>query len=125
MASTIQPAEFTQAINEILGDYSKDVREVVDKSITSVARDAQKELKTAGSFKGTTYKKSWAVRIEKKRIYTNATVYNRKPGLTHLLEFGHIKQNGGRTREFPHIAPVNDQVQSEVIKKIEENLNDI
>lgn len=125
MASTIRPAEFTQAINDILGDYSHDVREVVDKSITTVAREAQKELKSAGTFKGTVYKKSWAVRIEKKRIYTTATIYNRKPGLTHLLEFGHIKQNGGRTREFPHIAPVNEEIQSEVIKKIEENLNDI
>lgn len=121
--STIQPGKFASAISEILGDYDKDVREVVDKSITEVAKDAQKKLKQSGDFRGSgKYKKSWAVRIEKKRIYTNATVYNKKPGLTHLLEFGHVKQNGGRTRAFPHIAPVNDEVQDEVIKKIEEAL---
>lgn len=121
--STIQPGKFASAISEILSDYDKDVREVVDKSITEVAKDAQKTLKQSGDFRGSgKYKKSWAVKIEKKRIYTNATVYNKKPGLTHLLEFGHVKQNGGRTRAFPHIAPVNDKVQDEVIKKIEEAL---
>lgn len=121
--STIQPASFASAISEILSQYDDDVREIVDASITEVARDAQKKLKKSGSFGGTgEYKKSWAVKIEKKRIYTNATVYNKKPGLTHLLEFGHVKQNGGRTRAFPHIAPVNDAVQDEVIKHIEEKL---
>lgn len=119
----IQPASFAAAINDILDDYDKDVREVVNQSIAEVAKDAQKALKKSGDFRGSgKYKKSWAVKIEKKRIYTNATVYNKKPGLTHLLEFGHVKQNGGRTRAFPHIAPVNDEVQSEVIKKIEEKL---
>ena len=121
--STIQPASFASEISEILSQYDEDVREVVDQSITEVAKDAQKTLRQSGDFGGTgKYKKSWATKIEKKRIYTAATVYNKKPGLTHLLEFGHVKQNGGRTRAFPHIAPVNDKVESEVIKKIEEKL---
>lgn len=125
MAQTIQPAELASAINQILDEYQEDVDEVVTKSITEVAKDAAKELKSAGSFGGTgKFKKSWSVKIDKKRIYTEATVYNKKPGLTHLLEFGHAKQNGGRVDGFNFIAPVNEKVQTEVVKKIEEKLND-
>ena len=125
MAQKIQPAELTTAINEILNDYEGDVSEIVNKSITEVARDTTKQMKSAGSFGGTgKFKKSWTVKIEKKRLYTDATVYNKKPGLTHLLEFGHVKQNGGRTKAFDFIAPVNDKVQTEVVRKIEEKLND-
>lgn len=125
MAQTIQPAELASTINQLLDEYQEDVDEVVTKSITEVAKDAAKTLKSAGSFGGTgKFKKSWSVKIEKKRIYTEATVYNKKPGLTHLLEFGHAKQNGGRTKAFDFIAPVNEKVQTEVVRKIEEKLND-
>lgn len=125
MAQTIHTDGLASAINEILKDYTQDVEEAADASIEETAKDAQKELKTAGTFGGTgKFKKSWRVKIEKKRISTEATVYNAKPGLTHLLEFGHAKANGGRTRAFDFIAPVNEKVQTDVIKKIEEKLND-
>ena len=125
MAQTIQAAELTSAINSLLDEYQKDVEKVVDQSITEVAKESAKKLKSAGSFGGSgKFKKSWSVKIEKKRVYTEATVYNKVPGLTHLLEFGHAKQNGGRTRAFGFIAPINDEVQTEVVKKIEEKLND-
>ena len=118
MAQTIHTDGLASAINEILKDYTQDVEEAADASIEETAKDAQKELKTAGTFGGTgKFKKSWRVKIE-------ATVYNAKPGLTHLLEFGHAKANGGRTRAFDFIAPVNEKVQTDVIKKIEEKLND-
>ena len=125
MAQTIQPAELASTINQLLDEYQEDVDEAVTKSITEVAKDAAKTLKSAGSFGGTgKFKKSWSVKIEKKRLYTEGTVYNKKPGLTHLLEFGHAKQNGGRTKAFDFIAPVNEKVQTEVVRKIEEKLND-
>lgn len=125
MAQTIQPAELASSISSILEDYKGDVDKIVGEAITDVAKATVKTMKTAGTFGGTgKFKKSWSVRIEKKRLYTDATVYNKKPGLTHLLEFGHAKQNGGRTKAFDFIAPVNDKVQTDVIERIEEKLND-
>ena len=125
MAQTIRPAELASSISSILEDYKGDVDKIVGEAITDVAKATVKTMKTAGTFGGTgKFKKSWSVKIEKKRLYTDATVYNKKPGLTHLLEFGHAKQNGGRTKAFDFIAPVNDKVQTEVIERIEEKLND-
>ncbi len=51
------------------------------------------------------------------------TVYNKNHfQLTHLLEHGHQSRNGGRVKEFAHIAPVNDQMGEMVANKIESKL---
>ena len=46
----------------------------------------------------------------------------RNAGLTHLLEYGHAKQNGGRTRAFNFVAPINDTVEQKYMKEMEELL---
>lgn len=122
---TIQPDSLQSAISEILDEYQEDVREAVDASIVEVAKSGAKVLKTAGTFGGSgKYKKSWASKIEKTRIDTTATLYNKMPGLPHLLEFGHLDKFGRRVaRPYPHIAPVNEEVQSDVVKKIEEKIS--
>jgi hypothetical protein len=118
------------AIDDLLKEYGDDVRDAVKDSIKEAAKQANKELRGAGSFGGTgKYKKSWRVKIEENRLTTTATIYNSMPGLPHLLEFGHALVRGGRkigdVKEFEHISPINDKVQEQVMKKIEEKINDI
>lgn len=115
-----------QAMKEILTDYSDQVAEITVKVIEEVADEAAEELKTSGDFKGTKYRSSWKAETEKRRLYASAVVYNAGHGqITHLLEYGHATVNGGRTREFPHIAPVNEEAEEKAIEKLKEAIESL
>lgn len=116
----IDAGKFRITVTNILESYSADVLKATAVAVHEVAEEAKDELKTAGSFKGTKYRRSWKVKEVQTSVYTEATVYNEKHyRLTHLLEFGHQKQNGGRTKAFAHIAPVNDKVDKLFQEKME------
>lgn len=112
MSRIIQPAELRSVVNGILDEYTVEVDEAVGKAVTKTANEAVKELKRGkGGFNDRTYSKGWSKKVIKHRLYSEAVVYNKTHGhLTHLLEFGHVTRDGGRTNAYPHIAPVNDQV---------------
>ena len=108
---SVTAVNFSSAVSQILSEYGEDVRFAVNDTVQAVAEQATAELKGAGDFKGVKYRRSWSNEIKQRPGYTDATVFNKKHyRLTHLLEFGHAKQNGGRTRAFAHIAPVNDKI---------------
>lgn len=120
MSQVIKPEQFAAEIEKILDKYGDETTDVMKEIVPKVTKNAAKSLKSAGSFGGTgKYRKGWKTKVEESRLSIEGTVYNgAAPGLTHLLEFGHVKQNGGRTRAFPHIAEVNDKAQEEFEKEL-------
>ena len=42
--------------------------------------------------------------------------------LTHLLEFGHVTRNGGRTRALPHIRPIEEKYNVKFVDKLEKRI---
>lgn len=112
MGNRIDANDLAKEVESLLDKFGQEAENCLSEAVWQTAGEAVKRLKTAGDFGGTgDYKKGWSRKITRKRLYTEATVYNRTEGqLTHLLEFGHAKRNGGRTRAFPHIAPINDAI---------------
>lgn len=108
--------EYIQAVN-------KDTAAVVKLT----AEEAAKELRNAhptGSGKygnWDQYNKGWTVSQTARDIRTHqsATVHNKDHyQLTHLLEKGHALPQGGRSRAFPHIAPVAEKCEEWLIQRL-------
>lgn len=117
----INANDFADTIAEYLDEYGKEAVEANETAIRKVAKEVTRDLKKAGSFGGTgKYRKSITSEIQKTRIGISATVgAGKNAGLTHLLEFGHAKQNGGRTRAFNFVGPINDTVEDRYMKEME------
>ena len=114
----------TAQINAVLAQYTKNVNETVDSILNSTSKEAVIKLKETSpqAEGGGKYAKSWAVK-KKKGTYT---IYNKQPGLTHLLENGHdVVVNGrkvGRAPAQPHIKEVDDWLSEEIVQRMESSL---
>ena len=109
-----------EAIAEILEEYGDEVQKDMDDVVKDVGKAGVKAIKSAsGVFGGTgKYRKGWTSQIDSERYGSTVTIYNRTPGLPHLLENGHAKRGGGRVPGKTHIAPV----EQERIKQFEEQI---
>ena len=124
---TVKPETLAQAVKQYLEIYVEDIGEDVEETANKMGNEAKKELKEESHklFKGTgNYAKGWSVRKDKTgKSYYVVKVWNRTNyQLTHLLEFGHATRNGGRTRAFPHIRPVEEKYSREFLKELEKKI---
>lgn len=112
---------FASAVAKVLEQYKDGIIEDTDKLTKKMAQTGAKELKAAsGQFGGSgAYAKGWKAKFEKKRLGSNAIIYNEKAGLPHLLEKGHAKRGGGRVAGRTHIAPVEQKLVEEFTKAVE------
>lgn len=109
--------------------YIGEVYVTTTEVIQEVAKESVKKLKNT-SPKGATgkYRRGWAWKVEKnfrKRYNAYAVVYG-KTGtyqIAHLLEHGHAKRGGGRTRSIEHIKPVEEWAIDEAYDRIIDRLS--
>ena len=127
----IDANQLTNEIMRALKDYEKVTEEAAARGVIETADQAVAELQQAnppGSGKYRSwdkYNRGWKrtkLTKDRKGVYVecvhNATEYR----LTHLLENGHAKVNGGRARAFPHIAPVAEKAQESLYQNIMKNI---
>lgn len=94
--------------------------EVVNKSVDKVAKETVNELGSTSPRKSGHYAEGWATKEGKTATRSkSAVVWNEKHyRLTHLLEHGHAKVNGGRVAARPHIGAA----EQKAIKAFEDEL---
>jgi hypothetical protein len=99
-----------------LATYTKDVERKVKQAENKVAREAVEELKQRSPVDTGDYADGWAVkRVDGKLVIHNSKKYQ----LTHLLEYGHVKANGGRVPARVHIRPVEEKAIADFTNLIE------
>lgn len=114
MAKKLKGADgFAAELQKILEDYGDEIDKCMADAVKDVTKAGAKAVKeeARSKFGGTgEYAKGWTSKIENGRTGTEGIIYNKKPGLPHLLENGHAKRGGGRVAGRSHIKPVEEQV---------------
>ena len=110
------------AVMEELTEYNKLAEGTMKKAVTKAGQTVRKEIQSGAPVKSGKYAKSWRTKKTKESSRAlEVTVYSpSRYMLAHLLEHGHAKRGGGRTRAFPHIAPAEEagekQLEADIIR---------
>ena len=102
--------ELSRAIEKELEEYLHQTTET-DEAIATLKSTSPK--RSGRYVRGWTSKETSSTSTGKTK-----TIHNRTPGLTHLLENGYAKQNGGRVSGRPHIGPVEQKAVQALEKRI-------
>jgi hypothetical protein len=95
--------------------YSKEIEEEMEQAKKEVSANLTRELKAKSPERLGRYKKGWRI----KKFKTKYVVYNKTDyQLTHLLEHGHAKKNGGRVAPKIHIAPAEEEAVADYLERI-------
>lgn len=112
--------ELSNEIARTIQEYSEDVEQAVQKVLNKDSTELVNKLKATSPKKTGEYAKGWTKKKSTLDGRVTYTVYNKdRYQLTHLLEFGHAKRNGGRVPGQPHIGPVRDEIEEQIVRDIE------
>ena len=111
-------------LQDIFDEVEKNLVKQSDDIYQQAAREAEAVLHAKSPRKkthGGAYAAGWAVKRYTEGKLKGYIVYNKDNyQLTHLLEKGHAKVNGGRVRAIPHIRPVEEAGIQRVLEKVKQ-----
>ena len=113
--------EIAHVIMEGLQEYADLATEDMKAAVKKAGRKAKSDVQAGAPVDTGQYKKSWTVKTTKESANAmEVTVHSKsRYQLAHLLEFGHAKRGGGRTRAFPHIAPAEEAAAELLEREVE------
>lgn len=110
----MRPEDLSAAVEAEFDSFAGMLPEQIAKAQKAAAKAAIKEIKQKAPGKGQ-YAKGWKSKTTQTRTGAETVIYQGdRPGLAHLLEFGHPVVSGGRTvgqaKAFPHLEPTEKDV---------------
>ena len=121
---TVKVGEFAAAVNACLKEYSEAATAKTKAAVKKAGRTATQEINASAPVRTGRYKGSWRSKTTAEN-YLSLEVTVHSPTrymLAHLLEHGHAKRGGGRTRAFPHIAPAEKHAMEQLLIDVEKAL---
>ncbi len=118
--ANIKIDDLASAITKELTEYSQEVTDGIKREIKAVAKECKTEIQQNSPVDTGSYRKGWQDKTSYESssdirvVILNRTDYQ----LTHLLEYGHAKVNGGRVNGKPHIRPAEKHAEQKLMKKV-------
>ena len=118
--------ELSRAIEKELTLLQESSTNAVKQSIKETARETRDEIKQNAP-KGRTgkYARSWRTKTTEETMTSISIAVHAGNGgyqLAHLLEFGHAKRGGGRTKAKSHIKPAEEHAAESIEMKVRSRL---
>ncbi len=116
--------QLASAVMDGLNEYADLAADKVKKAVRSAGNTVKQDINVSAPVRSGRYAGSWRTKATKETSQSlEITVYSpSRYMLAHLLEHGHAKRNGGRTRAIPHIAPAEEHGEEELMQDIERAL---
>ena len=114
--------QIADTIMQEISTYTVDIAEKVKAATDETAQELLENIKNDAPENTGAYKKHMTVKVTRVNAFEKVnTWYVKSPysGLPHLLENGHAKQNGARTRAFPHIEKNEEKALQAFIERVE------
>lgn len=106
------------ALGKALDDFQNELNEDLFDAVSKASKMAKRDLVSVQDPRRYgDYARGWAIRTKRERFGIEAVIYNRTyPGLTHLLEKGHVTRNQygefKRTPAHPHIEKAKEKAEN-------------
>lgn len=124
MGTTIPISELANEVMKGLKEYADLATEDLKKDVEKAGKKVKEQIESTAPKDTGKYAKSWAVKKTRETSDSIELVVHSKTRyqLTHLLEFGHAKRNGGRVAARPHLAAAEQAGIEQLTRDIERDL---
>lgn len=104
----VEEDQFAAVLGDVLDGIADGSEEAVFKLVHDAVREGRDEWRQNAAGFDWKYGEHVTYRTLRKGGSVEGHIFSKKPSLPHLLEKGHAKSGGGRTRAFPHVRPAAD-----------------